>query len=186
MEQLESGQKWVHRNRVYWITRVEEEQVIMKSGMTNKEVSETITRFIEEANDGVAVLHKKCRYCGIEVNPENGHDETLHYECWFEQASVKERCKAERNRSGGNRLASEAIQSDIEPKTHLLNVIGDPSRTSQNRYDAENLLTGSVPVEEIIEASVRCPSCNEGEYFEMSPETGEVRCHCGILLQPAD
>lgn len=184
----ESGQKWVRCHQHYEVVAVEDGIVKMSKTYAGSEliVEETLTRFQEEVEAGRAVHHLECIYCGLTVNPDNAAEEALHYRCWFQNASVKERCEAEVNRVGGNRLASEALRADEDPREHLLKVIGDPARTFHDRTDAENLLTHAVSVKEISDASVLCPNCREGEAFEMDPTTGAVHCHCGELLQEAD
>ncbi len=181
----EPGQKWVWRYTHYTILDVDSGVVTMQDGLIDQKVEETVTRFVEEAEAGRAVHHPNCTNCGLPVDPDEGRDGPLHYECWFEQATVRERCEAETDRSGGDRMAAEALRSD-DPRAHLLNVAGDPARTLHDRTDAENLLSGAVETSELLDAVIRCPSCLEGEAFEMNPYTGAVLCHCGELLKAAD
>jgi hypothetical protein len=182
----EPNQKWARNHWTYIILDVSEETVTMREGLTKRTVEETRQRFDEEVAAGRAVLHPECTYCGLPVDPDEGRDGPLHYECWFEQASVRERCDAEADRAAGNRLATEALRSETSPRDHLLAVIGDPARTLHDRNDAELLLASAVSTREVLDAQVRCPSCREGEVFPMDPATGEVRCHCGEMLKPAD
>ena len=185
----EPGQKWVRYHRSYEILDVSDGIVTMHDRSRPESypqpVEETLERFREEAEAGRLVLHLTCENCGLWIDPEEVWEGPLHYECWFEQATVRERCEAETNRAGGDIIASEALRSG-DPREHLLGVIGDPARSFHDRVDAENFLTHAVSTREIIDASVRCSNCLEGEAFEMNPTTGEVRCHCGELLKEAD
>lgn len=180
----EAGQKWVRLHMSYEILEVEDKTVRMKDHYNNT-VEETLDRFQEEVEAGRAVHHPPCENCQLPVDPETGRSGPLHYGCWFERASVRERCESEVNHSGGSVMAAEALRSD-NAKEHLLSVVGDPARTLHDRIDAENLLSGAVPTSELLDATVRCPNCLEGEVFNMDPHTGAVRCHCGVLLKPAD
>jgi hypothetical protein len=180
------GQKWVRLHRHYTILAVEDGIVTMQTGAQNQTVKETVTRFTEEAQAGRAVHHPECDYCGLPVDPAEGEPGPLHYECWFQHATVQERCEAEADRPGGFRsMAAEALRAD-DPRGHLLDVIGDPARSLHDRNDAEHFLTYAVSTSEILDAQVRCPNCREGEAFQMDPATGAVHCHCGELLKEAD
>lgn len=181
----EPGQKWVRLNVSYEILDVEDSVVTMRDCRYKRTVEETVERFRDEVEAGRAVHHPQCENCGLPIDPDEKRPGPLHYDCWFETATVHERCEAETARPGGNMMAAEALRSD-DPRAHLLSVIGNPARTFHDRTDAENLLAGAVSTRELIEASVRCPNCREGEAFEMDPQTGAVRCHCGELLKQAE
>lgn len=181
----EPGQTWVRLHTTYEVLDVTDGIVSMEDRKYQQTVEETIERFTAEVEAGRAVYHPACSNCGLPVDPEDGKTGPLHYECWFEQADVTDRCEAEVERPGANRLAAEALRAD-NPKEHLLTVIGDPVRTLHDRIDAEHLLSGAISTRELLDAQVRCPVCGEGEVFEIDPPTGAVHCHCGELLKGPD
>lgn len=155
----------------------------VRHGGQSREVSETLERFEEEVAAGRAVLHPECPNCGLPGDPEETVD-GMHYGCWLEGAGVRERCVAESERH--NRLASEALRADAPAEEHLLDVVGDPARPLHDRNDAQVLLSGAVPTRELLDALAECPECGEGEVFPMDPATGEVTCHCGVVMREAD
>lgn len=174
----------------YCVLGVEDGVVRMerKIGDTAREVTETVERFVSEVESGRVIHHPPCAYCGLSYDPADhgDHGEPLHYECWYQLASVVERCEAEADRPGGmDRLATEALRSG-DPTAFLLGVLGDPARPLYDRCDAERLLSGAVSSGEIVNAQVRCPECYEGEAFRMDPETGAVSCHCGHVLKAGE
>ena len=160
--------------------------VKMKDGISKRVNEETLTKFFKEAKDGNITHHPECTHCGLSVDPDEAKGGPLHYGCWFENASVQERCETEAERGVGNRIASEAINSSEDPRQYLFDLIGNPVRSLHDRNDARHLLNHAVPSDKIIEAAVRCPQCREGETFEIDPGTGEVHCHCGKLLKSSD
>lgn len=182
----EPGQKWVRHNTHYTILAVTDDTVTMQTGPNNHTVEETYERFTEEAAAGRAVLHPDCDHCGLPTDPDEARDGPLHYECWFEHATVRERCEAEVDRPGSNRIAAEALRADTNPRDHLLDLIGNPARNFHDRTDAEHLLSGAIPVSDLLDATARCPTCREEEYFDIHPTTGAVHCHCGEQLKPPD
>ena len=182
------GTKVVRLLQVYRVQEVGEDEVRLTTQHAGREqeVTETRRRFDRDLAEGVAVVHPDCTHCGLPVDPAEGEDGPLHYECWFQQASVAERCAAEVERPGGNHLAAEALRADSSPRSDLLEVVGDPARTLHDRNDAEALLTHAVDTGTLVEALVRCPECLEGEVFEMNSATGAVTCHCGHPMKPAE
>lgn len=186
---IDVGQKWIRNGIAYRVVGVEDGMVVMHDTTYKEEpyriATETIERFVEEAMAGRAVLHPFCEQCGFPVDPEEGEPGPVHYECWFQQASVRERVEAESKRYGGGPMASEALTTD-DPVEFLLDVIGDPARSFHDRCEADNLLSLAVDTATLVDAWFRCPTCLEGEAFEMDPATGAVHCHCGERLKPAD
>lgn len=189
---IEEGTKIVRRHSVYYMQGVDGDEVCLltRYGGHKQEVTETLARFAQDLQDGTAVIHPLCAYCDLSVDPEDaidgdcvGFDGPLHYTCWRQHATVQERCEAEAERPSGNYMASEALRADGDPTDHLLSVIGNPARGLSDRHEAEALLTHAVDTETIMEASVRCPNCYEGEAFYIDPTTGDVTCHCGQLMQ---
>ena len=181
----EPGQKWVRCHMSYEILEVEDGIVTMCDRFDKTTVEETVKRFREEIKAGRAVHHPECEHCGLTVDPKEARSGPLHYGCWFQNATVQERCEAEVEQPGGNLMAAEALRSD-NPQEYLLNIIGNPARSLHDRTEAENLLTRAISTSEIIDAMIRCPNCLEGEAFEMNPTTGAVHCHCGELLKEAE
>lgn len=145
---------------------------------------EEFDRLVES---GELVYLPPCDYCGLPMDPTDPEERPpLHYGCWYENASVAERCEAEHNRAGGYPMAGEALRTDEAPEAYLLGVIGDPGRSPFDREEAHLLLSGAVDVHTIIEAEAQCPNCLEAESWPMDPETGEVRCYCGTLMKEGD
>jgi hypothetical protein len=185
----EAGQEWVRDYLPYTIKSVEDGLVKMRIRSKKLDVEETLTRFREEVADGNLVHHPTCDYCRLPIRPEelrsNDEYDHLHEGCWYQHASVRDRCEYDVATAGGSMMAAEALRAD-DPQAHLLGVLGNPARTLHERNDAEALLTHAVSVQELLDAEVRCPNCKEGEVFEMDPDTGDVYCHCGELLQRDD
>lgn len=194
-EAPEPGTKLVRLGRVYHVVAVGEDEVRLRRlyAGAGQEVTETRQRFDRDLAEGVAVVHPDCAYCGLPVDPAEAEDGAsvgltgpVHYGCWYQHASVAERCQAEVEQPGGNRMASEALRADEAPQEYLLGVLGDPARSLHDRTDAEMLLTYAVDTSTIIDAQVQCPECLEGEVFHMDPSTGAVSCHCGHPMKPGD
>jgi len=181
----EPGDKYVRGIDHYRILEVDSETVRMTKTFAGQEVEVEVTRerFDEEVRDGNAVWHPECKNCGFTFNPNETHsgvEQNLHYWCWYEQASVEQRCREE-----DTFVAKQASQTD-NAKQFLLNFIGNPAKSFHNRVDAENLLIGNVETSVLIEASVTCPNCRNGEQFRIDPGSGAVSCHCGEQLKPPD
>lgn len=182
------GTKVVRLHEVYHVAEVGEDEVRLRRQYAGQEqeVLETRQRFDAERQAGRAVVHPDCTHCGLPVDPAEAEAGPRHYECWFQHATVAERCEAEVDRPAGNRLASEALRADSSPRAHLLAVVGDPARSLHDRNDAEALLTHAVETATLLEALAECPECGEGEVFHVDPETGAVSCHCGTQMQPPE
>lgn len=184
-----AGQEWVRASTYYTIQTVEDGRVTMRVRSKNRTVEEPLTRFRDAVANGTLVLHPECDYCSLSIRPDevrsNDEYDHLHEGCWYQHASVRERCEYDVETAGGSMMAAEALRSD-DPKEHLLGVIGNPARTQWERTEAEMLLSNAVSNRELIDAQVSCPNCREGETFDMKPETGDVYCHCGELLQHED
>lgn len=185
---VEHGQKWVRLNSVYTVRSVEDGIVEMAAGCHADDclVTETLQRFKSEVANGRAIRHHPCEACGFPVDPDTARERTLHYQCWFHDATVHQRCTADAARDSGSTLASEALRAEPDARAHLLAVVGDPARTLGDRIAAEALLSRAVPAAELVDAMVRCPSCSEGESFRLNPDSGAVSCHCGEQLKAAD
>lgn len=144
--------------------------------------------FEDEISEGEAVLRPECPGCGFNLDPD---DEAWNGEicddCWWQQATVAERVEREASDEPyhGFNVAAEAQHSD-NPTEFLLEVLGDPARSSFDREEADLILAGAVETKRRLDAMVRCPECYEGESFEMVPETGEVRCWCGHQMKPPE
>jgi ribosomal protein S27AE len=190
---MEPGTKIVRGAHRYRLVELTDDEAVMttRHAGAELEVTETRGRFDEELEAGRAVVHPACDHCGLPVDPDGAmsddeHD-VLHEGCWFEHASVRDRCVHESTKAGWpSSMACRALAADATPAEYLLGVIGDPARSFDDRCDAEHFLTYAVDTRTIIEHQVRCPNCGEGEVFPMDPGTGEVRCHCGELMKPAD
>jgi ribosomal protein S27AE len=184
----EEGQVWQRQGRRYEVLEAGDGTVLLGDRSSAEERTATVARrrFERDARDGVAVLHPRCRRCGLPARPglvEGG----LCRQCRFAAAPVAERCEIRSAAAGGSRLADEALRSGA-PREHLLGVAGDPARSHHDRCDADELLTGAADVGagELLDALVECPECGEGEWFPIDPATGEMSCHCGHRMKPPD
>lgn len=180
----EIGDVYVRNHTHYTIVAVTPNAVKMtkRRGGQDITVEETRQRFEAEVAAGNAVYHPLCNNCGSVFSQSSDHPGIgmgLCEACWYQQASVEERCKRE-----DSWIANEALRSD-DAKQYLLDFIGDPVNTFHDRCDAETLLSHKVETSEFLDAWFNCPNCGEGEQFPMNPD-GSIVCHCGEQLKEAD
>lgn len=181
MTEPKPGQVWVKNHTTYKILETSEDTLTLNEKSTQQTITKPRSQFLDNATH-----HQSCTNCDLPVNPNEAPQRDLHYQCWYQQATVNERCEAEHDRATGNPLATRALNADKKPKQYLLDTISDPAKSHNERLNAEELLSGTIPTVQLLKHRAKCPNCKNEEYFEIDPDTGETYCHCGETLKEPD